>query len=250
VSSLASFQCQKNKEKGKAKESLPFAPFFHTVPRPNEHMFPFQCFEGLRFASNPKHEGAHLPFFVCLKVLSRFFGFPQNFDSHSQTQGYCRNVHRKPHLRHGSMNTSIGSASFGPRYDIRTHCSTQTLVIFLSSREHHIRTHNKYVDTRTQPLRSSCICEHLFPTAELTLCFRPIGLQDISKERECTCTNTRAARLFSASESGKKRLYTATHMHKAWLTGTECSHCLVLNVRPQVHQSIFPHTPAIDDERL
>ena len=55
---------------------------------------------------------------------------------------------------------------------------------------------------------------------------------------------------FFAPESGKKRSYTATHMHKAWLTGTECSHCLVLNVRPQVHQSIFPHTPAIDDERL
>lgn len=132
VSSLASFQCQKNKEKGKAKESLPFAPFFHTVPRPNEHMFPFQCFEGLRFASNPKHEGAHLPDF-CLFFSGSLslFRFPSRFrHTHTQTQGYCHNVHRKPHLRHGSMNTSIGSASFGPRYDIHTHYNTQTLVFF------------------------------------------------------------------------------------------------------------------------
>jgi len=61
--------------------------------------------------------------------------------------------------------------------------------------------------------------------------------------------NTCCALVF-CTRIGTKRLYTAMHMHKAWLTGTECSHCLVLNVRPQVHQSIFPHTPAIDDERL
>lgn len=32
-----------------------------TVPRPKELCFPFRCFEGLQFASNPKHEGALLP---------------------------------------------------------------------------------------------------------------------------------------------------------------------------------------------
>jgi hypothetical protein len=118
-------------------------------------MFPFQCFEGLRFASNPKHEGAHLPFFgFCLFKGSLFFSVSLKISIHTQTQGYCHNVHGKPHLRHGSMNTSIGSASFGPRYDTHTRYNTQTLVFFFLQ-EHHIRTHNACVDTRTQLLQSS-----------------------------------------------------------------------------------------------
>lgn len=70
--------------------------------------------------------------FVCFFRFSlSLFRFPSRFrHTHTQTQGYCHNVHRKPHLRHGSMNTSIGSASFGPRYDIHTHYNTQTLVFF------------------------------------------------------------------------------------------------------------------------